>query len=45
MNPKCICPGGPQISVDANNNAYWVHDAQCGLPSTPADQETGEFAK
>lgn len=34
---RCICAGGPQISVDANNNTFWIHEARCGLPPVKAD--------
>lgn len=37
---QCHCLNlKPSLSVDANQNAMWVHDAQCGLPPYPADQE------
>lgn len=31
----CICI--PQVSVDENQQAHWIHSDACGLPTSPAD--------
>jgi hypothetical protein len=34
----CICAKGePSVTTDEGGSAHWIHDADCGIPPSPAD--------